>query len=105
LAELDTMIRAVLLNTGSETMAEDDETARARYIAGNVSTQLMLKVIIEIISTMADDPDQYRASLKTKLLDLAATMPLAQMDPARETKVREFVRDTIDKLLTNSRSV
>ena len=56
MAELDTMIRAVSLDTGSETMAEDDETATARYIAGNVSTQLMLKVIIEIISTMADDP-------------------------------------------------
>jgi hypothetical protein len=56
-------------------MAEDQETATARYIAGNVSTQLMLKGIIEIISTMADDPDNYRASLKTKVLELAGTMP------------------------------
>ena len=103
MAELDTMIRAVLLNTGSETMAEDDETATARYIAGNVSTQLMLKVIIEIISTMADDPDKYRAGLKKKVLELAASMPLAEMDPARETKVRTFVRETIDNLLTNSK--
>ena len=71
MAELDSVIRAVLLNTGSETMAEDDETATARYIAGNVSTQLMLKVIIEIISTMADDPDKYRAGLKRKVLELA----------------------------------
>lgn len=37
-------------------MQEDDETATARYIAGNISTQLMLKTIVEIISTMADDP-------------------------------------------------
>ena len=103
MAELDTMIRAVLLNTGSETMAEDDETATARYIAGNVSTQLMLKVIIEIISTMADDPDKYRAGLKKKVLELADSIPLAAMDPARETKVRTFVRETIDKLLTNSK--
>jgi hypothetical protein len=92
-----------LLNTGSETMAEDDETATARYIAGNVSTQLMLKVIIEIISTMADDPDKYRAGLKKKVLELADSMPLAEMDPARETKVRTFVRETIDNLLTNSK--
>jgi hypothetical protein len=103
LAELDSVIRAVLLNTGSETMAEDDETATARYIAGNVSTQLMLKVIIEIISTMADDPDRYRAGPNRKVVELADSMPLAEMDPARETKVRTFVRETIDKLLTSSK--
>ena len=45
-------------------MAEDDETGTARYIAGNISTHLMLKTIVEIISTMADDPDKYRAGLK-----------------------------------------
>ena len=39
-------------------MAEDEETATARYIAANVSTQLMLKTIIEIISTMSDDSDK-----------------------------------------------
>jgi hypothetical protein len=43
-------------------MAEDEETATARYIAGNVSTQLMLKTLFEIIATMADDPDTYRDS-------------------------------------------
>jgi hypothetical protein len=48
----------------------------------------MLKVIIETIGTMADDPDKYRAGLKRKLLELADSMPLTQMDPARETKVR-----------------
>src|SRR5450631_3875285 len=48
---------ASVLHTRSETMAEDDETATARYIAGNISTQLMLKTIVEIIGTMADDPD------------------------------------------------
>ena len=36
---------------------------RRRYIAANVSTQLMLKVSIEIISTMKNDPDGYRAAL------------------------------------------
>jgi len=60
-------------------MAEDEETATARYVAANISTQLMLKTIIEIISTMADDPDKYRA----------------------EDKVRAFVRETISTLLTN----
>ena len=83
-------------------MAEDEETATARYIAGNVSTQLMLKTIIEIISTMADDPDKYRAGLKKKLLELAAKMPLAPMSPTREKKVRAFVRETVDTLTTNS---
>ena len=82
-------------------MAEDEETATARYIANNVSTQLMLKAIIEIISTMADDPDKYRAGLRVKLLELADTMPLAAMAPAREDKVRAFVRETISTLLPN----
>ena len=84
-------------------MAEDEETATARYIAGNIATQLMLKTIIEIISTMSDDADQYRAGLKVKLLELADTMPLAAMTPTREDKVRAFVRETISTLLTNSR--
>jgi hypothetical protein len=84
-------------------MAEDEETATARYIAANTSTQLMLKTIIEIISTMADDPDKYRAGLRVKLLELADAMPLAAMAPAREDKVRAFVRETISTLLTNSR--
>jgi hypothetical protein len=67
-------------------MAEDEETATARYIASNISTQLMLKAIIEIISTMADDPDKYQAGLRVKLLELADTMPLAAM--ARREKTR-----------------
>ena len=82
-------------------MAEDEGTATARYIASNISTQLMLKTIIEIISTMADDPDKYRAGLKLKLLELADTMPLAAMAPTREGQVRAFVRETISTLLTN----
>ena len=84
-------------------MAEDDETATARYIVSNISPQLMLKTIIEIISTMADDPDKYRRSLRGKLLELADTMPLAEMAPTREDKVRAFVRETISTLLTNAR--
>ena len=43
-------------------MAEDEETATAGYIASNVSTQLMLKTMFEIIATMADDPDEYAQS-------------------------------------------
>jgi hypothetical protein len=83
-------------------MAEDEETATARYIASNVSTQLMLKTIIEIISTMADDPDKYRADLKKKLLEVADSMPLAEEMPATlEKKVRAFVRETVSTLLTN----
>ena len=104
MAELDSMIRVVLLNTGSETMAEDDETATARYIAGNVSTQLMLKVIIEIISTMADDPDKYRAGLKKKVLELADSMPLAEMGPGARNEGTYFRarddRQIVDQLQT-----
>jgi len=36
-------------------VADDEETATARYIASNVSTQLTLKTLFEIIATMADD--------------------------------------------------
>ena len=84
-------------------MAEDEETATARYIAGNISTQLMLKTLFEILSTMADDPDKYRAGLKKKLLEMADTVPLAPMSPMRQKKVRAFVRETINTVLTNSR--
>jgi hypothetical protein len=65
-------------------MVEDDETATARYVASNISTQLMLKTIAEIISAMADDPDKYRAGLKKKLLEMADTVPLAPMSPMRQ---------------------
>jgi len=41
-----------------KSMAEDEEAATTRYIASNISTQLMLKTIVEMISTMADDPDK-----------------------------------------------
>jgi len=83
-------------------MVEDDETATARYVTGNISTQLMLKTIVEIISAMADDPDKYRAGLKKKLLEMADTVPLAPMSPMRQEKVRAFVRETVDTLTTNS---
>ncbi len=84
-------------------MAEDEETATERYIASNISTQLMLKTLFEIISTRADDQDKYRARLKAKLFEAADTMPLAAMPPTREDKVRAFVRETINTVLTNSR--
>ena len=84
-------------------MAEDEETATARYIAGNVSTQLMLKTLFEIIATMADDPDRYRSDMRTKLLELADTMPLAPMPAAREKMVRAFVKETVGNLLINQR--
>jgi hypothetical protein len=64
-------------------MAEDEETARPRYIASNVSTQLMPKTMFEINATPADDPDGYRSDLRTKLLEIADTMPLAPMAAAR----------------------
>jgi hypothetical protein len=84
-------------------MAEDEETATARYIASNVSTQLMLKTLFEIIATMADDPDKYRSDMRKKLLELAGTMPLAPMAAAREKKARAFVKETVGNLLINQR--
>jgi len=51
-------------------MAEDEETATARHIASNISTQLMLKTLFEMIATMADDPDRYRSGMRQKLLEL-----------------------------------
>ena len=63
----------------------------------------MLKTLFEILSTMADDPDKYRAGLKKKLLEMADTVPLAPMSPMRQKKVRAFVRETINTVLTNSR--
>lgn len=84
-------------------MVEDEETATARYIASNLSTQLMLKTMFEIIATMADDPDVYRSDMRTKLLEIADTMPLAPMATARERKVRAFVKETVGNLLINQR--
>jgi hypothetical protein len=86
-------------------MAEDEETATARYIASNVSNQLMLKTLFEIIATMADDPDSYRSGMRKKLLELALadTMPLAPMVPTREKQVRAFVKETVGNLLINQR--
>jgi hypothetical protein len=84
-------------------MAEDEETATARYIASNVSTQLMLKTLFEVIATMADDPDSYRSGMRKTLLELADTMPLSPMAAAREKNVRAFVRETVGNLLINQR--
>jgi hypothetical protein len=73
-------------------MAEGEDTATARYIASNVSTQLMLKILFEVIATMADDPDSYRSSMRKKLVELADTMPLAPTAAEREKKVRAFAQ-------------
>jgi hypothetical protein len=83
-------------------MAEDEETATARYIASNVSTQLMLKALFELIGTMMEDPDGYRSDVRKQLLEVADTMPLAPM-AARERQVRAFVKETVGDLLINQR--
>jgi hypothetical protein len=63
----------------------------------------MLKTMFEIIATMADDPDRYRSDMRTKLLELVDTMPLAPMPGVREEKVRAFVKETVGNLLINQR--
>jgi hypothetical protein len=77
--------------------------ATARYIASNVSTQLMPKSMFEIIATLAEDPDGYRSDMRTKLLEIADTMPLVPMAAARERKVGAFVKETVGNLLINQR--
>lgn len=84
-------------------MPEDEETATARYIASNVSTQLMLKALFELVGTMMEDPDGYRWDIRKQLLEIVDTMPLAPMAPAREKKVRSFVKETVGDLLINKR--
>lgn len=41
--------------------------------------------------------------MRTKLLEIADTMPLAPMATARERKVRAFVKETVGNLLINQR--
>jgi hypothetical protein len=84
-------------------MPEDEETATARYIASNVSTQFMLKALFELIGTMMEDPDGYRSDIRKQLLEIADTMPLAPMAEPRERKVRAFVKETVGDLLINKR--
>jgi hypothetical protein len=83
-------------------MAEDEETTTARYIAANASTRLMLKILVEIVSSMSDDPAAYRASMKKQALELAGKIPLAPMPATQEAKVRSFVRENLQVLLTNN---
>jgi hypothetical protein len=85
-------------------MPEDEETATARYIASNVSTQLMLKALFELIGTMMEDPDGCRSDIRKQLLEVADTMPLAPMAAAREKRVRTFVKETVGDLLINKRT-
>jgi hypothetical protein len=84
-------------------MAEDEETATARYIASNVSTQLMLKALFELVGTMMEDPDAFRSDIRAQLLELADTMPLAPMAAPREKNVRAFVKQAVGDLLINQR--
>jgi hypothetical protein len=84
-------------------MAEDEETATARYIASNVANKLMLKALFELIGTMMQDPNAYRSAIREQLLETADTMPLAPMAALRERKVRAFVKETVGDLLINQR--
>jgi hypothetical protein len=66
-----------------------DKPSTVKALASNVSTQVMLKTMFEMIATMADDPDRYRSDMRSKLLEIADTMPLA--------------KDTVGNLLINER--
>jgi len=60
-------------------------------------------------NTVRDPQPQWRtiptisSAPEAKLFEVADPMPLAEMAPAREDKVRAFVRKTINTVLTNSR--
>ena len=81
-----------------------EETATARYIANNISTQLTLKTMFEIIAMTKDDPDGYRSAIREQLLEIADTMPLAPMATAREKEVRTFIKETVGDLFINQRT-
>jgi hypothetical protein len=85
-------------------MAEDEETATARYIAVNIANQLMLKVLFELVGQIvSDDPEKFRESIKRQLFDTATAMPLGPMDASREKLVRKFVQENVGAMLTNKR--
>jgi hypothetical protein len=62
----------------------------------------MLKVLFELIAMMTEDPSDWRAGMKAKLLELGDSMPLAEMPATQERMVRGFVRETIRTLLTKA---
>jgi hypothetical protein len=82
-------------------MAEDNAATTARYLADKVSTQLMLRYLFELLGSLDDDPDAFRASAKKQMVDLAKTVPLGPMSPKMEKDVRAYASETIDNLLTN----
>jgi hypothetical protein len=82
-------------------MVEDAETTNARFIASNVSIQLMLKTVFEVIVTLAEDPERYRSDVRSELLDLADTVKLGPMPEGRERMVRGFVKEAVGNLLMN----
>jgi hypothetical protein len=81
-------------------MAEDETTVTARYLADKVATQLF-RYLFELLGSLDDDPDAFRAAAKKQSLDLATAVPLGPMSPTMEKDVRAFAHETIDNLLTN----
>jgi len=61
----------------------------------------MLKILFEMIATVADDPDSYRSGMRKKFLEQVDIMPLAPLPAAQEKMVRGFVRETVGNLLIN----
>jgi hypothetical protein len=84
-------------------MAEDKEAATARYIASNVSAQLLLKTLFETIATMRTIRTDIARIWGRKLLETADTTPLAPMVAAREKTVRAFIKKMVGNLLINQR--
>ena len=73
----------------------------AQEIADKVSTQLMLRYLYEILGSLDDNPDAFRAAARTQLQELAMTVPLGPISPKMEKDVRRFARENIGTLLTN----
>jgi hypothetical protein len=83
--------RPIFPKSRGSKLADDEETATARYIAANVSTQLMLKVLFELIAMMTDDPKDWRAGIKTVGRDARYT----RKDGSR-VRARDY-RDAVDQ--------
>jgi hypothetical protein len=101
-AGLKQQTEIIMAQIGTFTRGEDG------VFAGTIKTlSLNVKARLVPADTSTNDkaPDLrvLVGSLKAKLFELADTMPLAAMTPTREDKVRAFVRETINTVLTNSR--
>jgi hypothetical protein len=69
----------------------------------NLLSEYRVILLSEAGSGKTEEIREYRSDIRSKLLELADTMPLAPMAALREKKVRAFVKETVGNLLINQR--